>query len=416
MLPEVTEPIEDAFRKLTALVVDDSASQRMTLRLLLRKWNFEVIEADNGAKALEICRDTRLDFVIADWMMDGLSGPELCAAIRTLEQEHYVYCILLTSKTDKNEVALGLDAGADDFLSKPMDMAELKARMRAGERILTMQEDMADKNRRMSEAFDRLNDLYQRIDHDLKAAARLQKTLIPERQTRCGPVNIGVAYQPADHVGGDLVGFFEAAVNRIIVYAIDVSGHGVSSALMTARLSNLFSDKHLDENVGIKRLPSGEYCPRDPAAIAADLNMRLQDETDTDQYFTMLYADINLDSGEVLFCQAGHPSPAIVRRSGKVEFIGEGGLPIGLVPDITYDTERLHLEPGDRLLMYSDGITECENPAGDMLDDVGLAKVLSSHRLKGEHSVLNAIMREIREFSGSDKFEDDVSALLLTMP
>jgi len=66
--------------------------------------------------------------------------------------------------------------------------------------------------------------------------------------------------------------------------------------------------------------------------------------------------------------------------------------------------------------MYSDGITECENPAGDMLDDVGLAKVLSSHRLKGEHSVLNAIIREIREFSGSDKFEDDVSALLLTMP
>ncbi len=410
------EAADEAFRKHVALVVDDSTSQRMMLRLLLKKWNFEVLEAESGERALQICRDTPVDFVITDWMMDGLSGPELCAAVRRLDLEHYVYFILLTSKTEKHDVALGLDAGADDFLSKPMDAGELKARMRAGERILTMQEDMADKNRRMSEAFERLNGLYQRIDQDLKAAARLQKTLIPEPQTRCGPVNIGILYKPAGHVGGDLVGFFEAAVNRVIVYAIDVSGHGVSSALMTARLSNLFSDKHLDENVGIKRLPNGEHCPRDPARVAAELNNRLQDETDSDQYFTMLYADINLDTGEVLFCQAGHPSPAVVRRDGTVEFAGEGGLPIGLVPDVDYETERLELGSGDRLMMYSDGITECESPAGEMLDGEGLSQILSVHALKGERSVLEAVLDDVVKFSDSDAFDDDVSALLLTMP
>ena len=407
---------EREFRKLTALVVEDSASQRAMLKMLLAKWGFETLTAGDGAEALAICKEQHVDFVLSDWEMPRLSGPELCSELRGLGREDYTYFILLTSKSEKNDVASGLDAGADDFLSKPVDIGELLARMRAGQRQLRMQEDLVDKNRRITEAFDRLNNLYESIDRDLRAASRLQSSLIPEPESLCGPVRIARLYRPAGHVGGDLIGFFEVSESRIVVYSIDVSGHGVSSALLTAQLANLFTPTHYDENIGIRRLPSGEYHPRNPAAVAQELNERLQGEADNDQYLTMAYADVNFDSGEIRFCQAGHPSPAIIRCDGTVEYVGGGGVPIGLIPDIAYENTAVQLEPGDRMLFYSDGIIECENIEGKMFEEERLSSVLGRYYRAREIMVLDLIMEDMKEFAGSKPFEDDISALLLTMP
>lgn len=404
------------FRKLTTLVVDDSASQRAMLKMLLLKWNFDVLLAKDGIEALEICRKQHIDFVLSDWMMPNMTGLELCSAMRDLEREEYTYFILLTSKNEKNDVAVGFDAGADDFLSKPVDIGELLARMRAGQRQLRMQEDLVDKNRRITEAFDRLNELYESIDRDLRAAAKLQKSLIPNKESMCGPVRISRLYRPAGHVGGDLVGFFQVSDSRIAAYSIDVSGHGVSSALLTARLANLFTPSHFDENIGIRKLPNGEYHPRNPAAVAQELNERLQSEDDSDQYLTMLYADINFDTGQIRFCQAGHPALAVIRREGQVDFVGNGGTPIGLIPDVPYENETVQLEPGDRLMMYSDGITECDDPAGEMFEEERLAKVLSRYYKARETTILDMVEDEMKDFAGGKPFADDVSALLLTMP
>lgn len=405
-----------AFRKLVALVVDDSAAQRKLLKMTLKKWNFEVIEAEDGEQALAIAQDREIDFIISDWVMPGMSGPDLCRAVRALEQTQYTYFMLLTSKTAKEEVASGLDAGADDFLSKPMDVGEMHARLRAGQRLLTMQEDLVDKNRRITEAFDRLNTVYQSIERDLASAARLQQALIPDRQSYCGPVRFGRLYQPSNHVGGDLVGFFKFSDSRIAAYAIDVSGHGVSSALMTARLSNFFNAQRLDENIAIRRLPNGEFVPRDPASITADLNERMQAEADNDQYFTMIFADINLDSGLMRFCQAGQPHPAIIRKSGRIEFAGTGGAPVGLIPGMEYETTVVRLQPGDRTMIYSDGITECEDADGNMLEEEGLRQMLTDYRDYEECETLERILKDLTVFNGSEQFDDDISALLFTIP
>ena len=405
-----------AFDKLVALIVDDSSAQRKMLKMMLRKWNFEVIEAEDGMAALGYVQSRHIDFVISDWMMPGMSGPELCREVRSLDLKNYIYFMLLTSKKAKDEVAAGLDAGADDFLSKPMDLGEMHARLRAGQRLLSMQDDLVDKNRRITEAFDRLNAIYQSIDRDLAAAARLQQALIPEPQTMCGPVAIGRLYTPSHHVGGDLIGFFKLSDARIAAYAIDVSGHGVSSALMTARLSNFFNPHHLNENIALKKMSSGEYVLRDPAAIAHELNNRLQDEADNDQYFTMVFADINLESGMTRFCQAGQPNPIILRKSGEVEFVGTGGAPIGLIPNMEYETSVVQLNSGDRMMMYSDGITECEDPDGAMLEEEGLHLLLKRHPALGEHETLERVMQDLTVFNGSDQFDDDISALLFTIP
>lgn len=195
-----------------------------------------------------------------------------------------------------------------------------------------------------------------------------------------------------------------------------MSGHGVSSALLTARLSNLFNAQHFDENIALLRLEDGSFRARDPAAIVRELNNRMQDDAETDQYFTMVFADLNLQTGMVRFCQAGHPNPAVIRATGEIEFVGDGGPPVGLMPDMEYDTCVTRLADGDRFLMFSDGITECENTDGEMLESDGLSSLLSRHWGMAESEVLDKVLAEMVRFTGNERFEDDVSAMLLTFP
>ena len=129
------------------LVVDDSRSQRRIVSAFLKRWGFSVREADCADAALELCRTAPPDLVLSDWMMPGMSGPEFCREFRGLTRDTYGYFILLTSKSEKNDIAHGLDAGADDFLTKPINAAELRARIAAGERILRMERELTEKNR-----------------------------------------------------------------------------------------------------------------------------------------------------------------------------------------------------------------------------------------------------------------------------
>jgi len=113
------------------LVVDDSRAQRRILGSYLRQWGYVVEEAESGGEAIDICHRNLPELVVSDWMMPGMSGPEFCRAVRGMNNDNYVYFILLTSKSGKEEIALGLDAGADDFLTKPVDDFALMARMGA---------------------------------------------------------------------------------------------------------------------------------------------------------------------------------------------------------------------------------------------------------------------------------------------
>jgi sigma-B regulation protein RsbU (phosphoserine phosphatase) len=316
-----------AFRR-AILVVDESEAQRRILAASLKRWGYEVIEAASGGEALAILNERPVEFVLSDWMMPGLDGPDLCRAFRSLTRDHYGSFILLTSKTCKEDVARGLDVGADDFLSKPVSPSELRARIAAGERILAMAQELVDKNAKLQAAHDALN-------RDLLEARRLQQSLIPERYHDFGALRMSLLMRPAGHVGGDLVGHFRINEQKIAVFSIDVSGHGVASALMTARLTSYLSGASPSQNVALEPNEFGIFRMRPPHEVAATLNDLLLREMETDLYFTMCLAEIDLRTGIVRLVQAGHPNPVIRRASGEIEFVSGGGLPIGL-PFVVY--------------------------------------------------------------------------------
>lgn len=395
------------------LIVDDSRVQRRILSSSLKRWGYEVLEADSGISALEICKREPVNLILSDWMMPGMNGLEFCVAFRELERENYGYFILLTSKSEKDEVAHGLDVGADDFLTKPVNASELRARIRAGERIQEMERELTEKNRIVSNALAEIQCLYDTIDRDLIEAKKLQQSLVKERYRNLGAAEISLLLRPSGHVGGDLVGFFPISKTQIGLFSIDVSGHGISSAMMTARLAGFLSGATPEQNLAIIHNDDGGYSARSPAKVAEHLNHLVLEEMDTEHYFTLLLAHLDLKSGAVVATQAGHPHPAIQHPDGSVNLCGNGGLPVGLVPGATYEDFEINLSPGDRLFFMSDGITECPGENDDMLDEDGVIELLKRNAAIRGPRFFEALMWDLNTYAGNQDFPDDISAILL---
>lgn len=398
-------------RILNVLVVDDSKLQRKIITANLKNWGFHIFEAEDGRQALDICKTETIDMVISDWIMPEMNGLEFCQEFRKLTRDTYGYFILLTSKSEKDEVALGLEMGADDFLSKPVNSGEFHARIRAGQRVLEMEHALVEKNEAISRALTELQDLYEVIDKDLIEARNLQLSLVPEGTTMRG-CSVSTLLNSNGHVGGDLVGYFPFSRTRLGLYSLDVSGHGISSALLTARLAGFLSPNNRSQNVAFVAMPDGEFEPRSPDLIAQTLNEKMIEELETEHYFTLAFADIDLETGKVLMTQAGHPHPAIFSADTEIRYVGKGGPPIGLLPDIPFDTFEFQLAQGDSLILYSDGITECQNPAGELLDEEGFEAILTKHITSSGNELLQDIIWELTAYAENDNLGDDVSAIL----
>ncbi len=395
------------------LVVDDSRAQRRLVARTLQKWGYETIEAGSGEQAMKICAAELIDIVISDWMMPGMSGVEFCRAFRETANGRPAYFILLTAQTEREVLAEGLESGADDFLSKPFNSVELRARLRAGERVVNAQKDLAEKNVALTSALDDLSDAYAAIDRDLRRAKTFQEGLVPQRFITKGDYDVSMLFRPSGHVGGDLVGHFCINEDEIGLYSVDVSGHGVASALMTARIAGYLSDSAPDRNIALSHIGDGVYELVSPCVVLTKLNDLLCADVESDQYLTMALAHLNTATGKLRICQAGHPSPVIQRASGGVEFFELFSTPIGLLDEGDFACITTHLNPGDRMILYTDGITEAADAEGNLLDEKGLEKILA--RLKGIKGAdfVDLLLADVAKFVGGDEFDDDLSAIVV---
>lgn len=409
-LPEAN-PTNSAVQRI--LVVDDSKVQRKILSSSLKRRGYAVTEAASGFEALQICKSDPPDLVLSDWMMPGMSGLEFCEAFKSLKRDGYGYFILLTSKKEKGLVVHGLDVGADDFLNKPVNAGELLARIRAGERILKMEKALVAQNQVVSNALAEIQCLYDSIDRDLLEAKKLQQSLIRKRYQDFKSAEVSLLLQSSGHVGGDLVGFFPISKTQIGLFSIDVSGHGITSAMMTARLAGFLSGGTPEQNLALLQGKDGNYTARSPAKVIKQLNAIVLEEMDTEHYFTIVLAHVNIETGSITASQAGHPHPMIQRTNGNVELCGDGGLPVGLIPNAEFTDFALTLNKGDRLFIMSDGITECPNKDGNLFDEDGVVDFLGRNKSLRGPALLKALMWGLDKFCEQQDFPDDISAVLL---
>lgn len=412
--PSVATGTERAGR---ILVVDDSLAQAQALSMMLRRWGFDVKQAYSGQAALALCQTWAPDVIVSDWMMPEMSGLDFCRAFRALPDQGYAYFILLTAKNTTAELALGLDAGADDFTTKPVNSTELRARINAGARIAAMQKELSTKNAQISKVIKELQDAHHRIDTDLRQARKIQQALVPTRHQSFGRVNVSLMLHPCGHVGGDMSGMFSPDGQTLGFYNIDVSGHGITSAMMIARVTGYLSPHFLAENLALRRQDEGRYALRSPEEIASILNKRLLRDAGVVEYLTMAFGALDIETGRVALVQAGHPPPLLLRADGTAGFLGNGGMPVGLMDGADYCKIEAQLHPGDRLLLYSDGFSECIMKNGEQLGEDGFLDMVQRipEGTKGIEFLDDLYWSLMEGSVQSDETEDDVSATLVEM-
>ena len=391
------------------LVVDDALDMRVYLRALLKKWGYEPVLASNGADGLRIIAEDEIRLVLLDWMMEGMSGPEVCGKLRASDVGHYVYTIMLTGRSDNTDLVYGLDAGADDFVRKPFDAQVLRARLQVGIRILGLEDRLSEQNQRLKQQRDALNQAYEQIQNDLAAAARIQRDLLPTSSAPMAPLVGAWVFLPAAHVSGDSFNFVSLSDRLMGFYLLDVSGHGIPAALMSTGVSH--SLVPLSGTVGLPE----DYL--DPGHLLAKLNRELcRPGGEMTNYATMIYGVIDRFSGEGQLAIAGHPPPMILRQDGRIDQLATGGLPIGMFDHASYDAQPFVLGSGDRIVLFSDGITECFDAAGQAFEIDRFQAALLAQTQAPAAVALERLEAQVRAWRGAAPFDDDISVFLIERP
>lgn len=391
---------------LKVLVADDDAVVATLLGELLTGWGHDVEIVHDGESAWEAIAAGDFRCLVSDWEMPRLDGPALCRRLRREDLPHYVYTILVTSHTTDEDLVEGLAAGADDFVRKaPFNPHELEARLRTGLRILELQNELASRNQALESAVTTMRS-------DLVAAAEVQRGLLPD-DARAAGIDFASLFCPSAHVSGDVFNALALPDGRCGFYLADVAGHGVPASLTAVSLSNLLTREFLG---GIRENADMFTSARSADDVVSELNVRFLDGTERNGYFTMVYGTIDPRTRTLEFCQAGHPPLVRVSRSGKVERIGDGGFPVGLLPDSTFESQTVALSRGDRLFAYSDGITECANAHGEQFGEQRLVEFLDRASRSSIAEALTDLEMVLRGWSAGPELEDDVSVLALAVP
>ena len=383
------------------LIVDDTVTNRRLLQAILRRNGYELFEAEDGGQALEIAREVRPDLILLDIMMPVKDGYEVCAELKAAPETADIPVIFLSAKTQSSDKIRGLELGAVDYITKPFSKGEILARVNTHLEIRMLSESLLEMNRELLAK-------QRRIDADLKAASAIQRNLIPSdsRKARTPGIDIDWVFLPCNRIGGDVFNVFPLDRDHIGIYVLDVSGHGVPAAMVTVSVSQSLDPhsggvlKDLLDEPPHYRLPG-------PAEVCRRLDREFPFERFS-KFFTLAYLLLNHRTGTLRYARAAHPMPMLVRRDGSMEALEEGGTIIGLNEGYEFQEGVVQLERGDRIYLYTDGVLEYPNRAGDRYGEERLREELAGRERPLAESC-ESVIESVTRFSGGLQADDDIT-------
>jgi phosphoserine phosphatase RsbU/P len=391
------------------LIADDDPQALALLKALVEAQGHRAICADDGAEAWELYRNGDCSLVISDWSMPGMDGVELVRRIRSAPSPSYTYVILISEGRQRDDFAAGMAAGADDFLARPVTNVDLMARLAVASRIISLQ-DIQERQFRELEAVSR------RLKRDLQAAEQVQRALLPSVVPQTDGMEFAWYLKSCDEVGGDTLNVFRLDERHLCFYVLDVSGHGVASALLAVQVCR-FLNPLLGPASLLKKLDAGSsgYRLAPPREVLADLNALFPSQPQTMQFFTIIYGLYDLDVHRAVVASAGHPAPIVLRASGAMQAPQVTGHPIGFFsPGHSDFTEiAVDLAPGDRLLLYSDGATEASDADGRTFGAIRLGQALRETAASPLPQTLEHVVSALHEWRKGREMADDVSLLAI---
>ena len=367
------------------LLVDDA---RVNLDILVEglKSDHKLSLALNGETALQIAERTPLDLVLLDIVMPGMDGYEVCRRMRQMPETSEVPIMFLSSLEEVQNKTLGFEAGANDYLTKPFDMLEVKARVRS---LL--------KAKAYSDA------VKEQIASELRFAREIQMGMLPHDFSpweRDYGVQFGAVLEPAREVGGDLYGVCAGDAERLVVFLGDVSGKGIPASMFMVRA------------VSLARLLAREIAR--PECILARLNDELAADNPSGMFVTFLCAVFEPKSGRLVLANAGHCRPVLRPADAPPSWAMKNlGTALGFEPGLEFERAELTLRPGDALILYSDGVTEAFNPQDEYYGNDRLLADAGGFSDNSALEITSSLLEKVRSFANGAPQSDDIAILTL---
>lgn len=414
-----SDPVEWVPPAGSLLIVEDNPTTRTYLARWLHEQGYAVTVSADGNEALSLLAKAAgtFDLVLLDVGIPGTDGFEVLRTIRTAHTALALPVIMTTADGQSETIVRALDDGANDYVTKPYDLPVLSARVqtqlaakRMAQQKARLERILAERNKELEQANRRLVDTNHRMKADLQAAARIQEALLPGEVATIPGVQLAWSFRPCEDLAGDTLNAFVLDHKHLGLYLLDVCGHGVSAALLSVHLSLILSPHRDASSLLLRSSGPAAGSPVPPAEVVAALNRRFANGA-TDRFFTLFYGILNHETGELRYACAGHPGPIHLspRSAGKLAELRGSGPPVGIM-ETRYEEHVLQLAPGDRLYLYSDGVTEAASPEGRMFGKPRMELVLSEQRENALDESVNALIQNVEAWTVG-RATDDISVL-----
>ncbi|MDR9416771.1 MAG: SpoIIE family protein phosphatase [Gracilimonas sp.] len=376
------------------LVVDDEPDLQM---LILQKFRKEIKQdvytfdfAENGEEALNKLEDENdISLVLSDINMPKMDGLTFLTEAQKLENPTFK-TVIVSAYGDMENIRTAMNRGAFDFVTKPIDFGDLTTTIEKSLKEIQLIYDGIERKKTL-----------EAVQSDLETASRIQQKMLPQEFPPFPDrkdFSIYAEMHTAKQVGGDLYDFFLLDEDRLGFVIGDVSGKGVPASLYMAVSRTML--KAIASQID------------DPGTCLQTVNEMLIPESDLTTFVTVFYGVLNTKTGQVRYCNGGHNLPYVIRENGEIEEVDNtDGLLLGKIEDITFETKELILKPGEKILLFTDGVTEATNELGDMYEEPKLEELLRKHAGDNTNKLVRTVIVDVLKFMNKADQSDDITVL-----
>ena len=368
------------------LIIHSEYKTRYLLHQLLKTEGYDITLCKDDPKTIDFSKFSQPILVIGEWKKGAPSRFSwLWHTFKSDPKVPPVFCLMVVPKGRLSDCTTTLVQGVDDWLSYPIDPDEVKARVLASKHILKLKQELKEQK--------------QLLETELAEAEAYVRSLLPSDLIEKVPIH--ARFIPSRLLGGDCYDYYWLDPDYLVIYLLDVSGHGLGSALLSTSVLNILRSQSLPD-VNFYR----------PEKVLKALNETFQMNDQNEKYFTMWYGVYNRASRQLFYSSAGHPPAVLISESEKaphvVEPLKTSGLPIGMLPDVKYHWKRCYIPPNSRLYLFSDGVYEIRQLDNTIMGLDDFIDILAKH---SPSQTIDDILAQVNARAQNRTFSDDLSLL-----
>lgn len=370
------------------MVVDDTPANLRLLSEMLAEQGYHVRPVTEGSLALSAVKAEPPDLILLDIRMPGMNGYEVCEHLKAETPTCDIPVIFISALDAIQDKIKAFNTGGADYVTKPFQLEEVLARVETHLSLRKLQKQLEDANKKMAQ--------------ELALAGEVQTSFLPRNCPEIPGWQLSATLRPARETSGDFYDIITLPNHCFGIVVADVCDKGAGAALYMALCWTLIRTFAADS-------------PTQPERVLSAVNQRIIKDTKTDQFITVFYGIIDVDSGKFYYCNAGHCTPYQFSSNNrkKIRLLSRTGTALGISAEMVYEQRVVQLFPGDGLVLYTDGITEALNEHGVFLGTDRLLEAIKSNSTYPAGVIQDAILADVQDFVGEMSQSDDIALVIL---